>query len=416
MVPGPGAPLADKEEAMGFVRGGLAAAAVLAAAVAARADDIRVPQDYRTIQQAVDAARPGDRVLVSRGRHRGPVVVSANGIEIVGNGARLVAPRARRSHTEGDRVGPAMLVRAHYVTVRGLTFERGGLVVLGDGASIEDNTFQPLARRGNWEGTALRVEGDGAAIRANTVDAATLTWGTGISVVGNGAVVEGNQVTDVTSGIGILVTGGDFVVSGNTLEGIGAAGGDGYCPGIYVDNAGGDVEGGLVEGNAVRHGPTAGFVVAGRGIVLRGNTDEVLPEGRSGEWTPTGFVIEGDVNVLEGNTSLGGGFTVVGDGNTVTGNHAVGTVGNGFTVDGDGNSLEGDDVDGSDEEGIQILEGAGNAVDGCSATGCASCGLGNWGTDTSVTGSTFLGNGVDFINGGTLTVFEGNVFETSDNW
>lgn len=47
---------------------------------------IRVPGDYSTIQEAIDAARPGDKVLVAAGTYKENITLK-NGAEIIGAGA-----------------------------------------------------------------------------------------------------------------------------------------------------------------------------------------------------------------------------------------------------------------------------------------------------------------------------------------
>ena len=44
---------------------------------------IRVPQDYNTIQLGVNAANPGDIVLVDKGNYKESVIVNQNSIRII---------------------------------------------------------------------------------------------------------------------------------------------------------------------------------------------------------------------------------------------------------------------------------------------------------------------------------------------
>lgn len=52
--------------------------ALLGLPAASVANDLKVPTQYATIQQAVDAAQPGDRVMVAKGTFRGPGNVNIN--------------------------------------------------------------------------------------------------------------------------------------------------------------------------------------------------------------------------------------------------------------------------------------------------------------------------------------------------
>ena len=54
------------------------------------AQELRVPQQYATIQQAINAAAEGDTIRVSAGTYREHVVVSKNNLVILGSFWQLI--------------------------------------------------------------------------------------------------------------------------------------------------------------------------------------------------------------------------------------------------------------------------------------------------------------------------------------
>ena len=71
----------------------LAAVASLLALVApASADHVSVVRPGESIQAAVDAAEPGDKIFVKRGRYAENVVITTDGITLKARGAKLVPP------------------------------------------------------------------------------------------------------------------------------------------------------------------------------------------------------------------------------------------------------------------------------------------------------------------------------------
>jgi len=71
----------------------LAALASLLAVVApASADHVSVVRPGESIQAAVDAAEPGDKIFVKRGRYAENVVITTDGITLKARGAKLVPP------------------------------------------------------------------------------------------------------------------------------------------------------------------------------------------------------------------------------------------------------------------------------------------------------------------------------------
>jgi len=113
-------------------RGCLAALALSAPALASH--PIRVPQDQPTIQAAIDAAQPGQRIVVSRGRFCGATLTQR--VKLVGkSGATIIGCPAPVAGVL--RVGFLLPDdRASGSSIRGFTF---------DGTGISNSNLNPIA-------------------------------------------------------------------------------------------------------------------------------------------------------------------------------------------------------------------------------------------------------------------------------
>ena len=114
----------------------------IAAASAAEAATIRVPADAATIQQAINAAAPGDTVLVAPGTYvenltflgKAITVVSEGGPVTVidGNGAGSVV-----AFTSGEPRGAVL--RGFTVQCGATSFSGGGVFIQNSSPTIADN-------------------------------------------------------------------------------------------------------------------------------------------------------------------------------------------------------------------------------------------------------------------------------------
>lgn len=404
-------------------------------APAAYAKDIRVGRDAKSLERALARANPGDRIIV-RGVVRSDVTITTPGVTIVfrsggfagdvniaADGVTIERARFRKASLtatgdgttiDGSRFlqAPATFVGEN-VTLTDNTFEGAwyadGLVVSGDGALVSGNDLS------NFTG-AVEVTGDGAVVTENTVDGAI----TGIVVTGNDAVVGGNEITTVQdSGIVVVGTGAD--VGANTVTG----GAD--EPAIAVIGGGAELTGNLITD------VTAGAFVEGDGAVVSGN---VIGAGLG---TDTALVVIGDGTTVSGNevttdfyvysgTGLGDAIGVYGDGTTVVGNDVSGYLqsGAGIRVEGDTNLIGGNDVhdtsgayaivvsgtdndttentvENVDGEGV-IVDGTGNTVTDTTVADVSSCGVLLYGaTKVERTTATRCGMGVvNFAQGTTI--------------
>ncbi|MCA3448693.1 MAG: right-handed parallel beta-helix repeat-containing protein [Rhodobacter sp.] len=213
--------------------------------------------EFRTIAEAVTAAKAGDRVEIHPGRYLGGVVVD-KAIEIVGIGKR--EDILWEAKTEDVIMWTAGSGRIANLTMRqiGVSGDEnfGAVDFQGGSAIVEGNDLT------SSDGAIIYIGMTGAdpVVRGNTLrdgkDA-------GIHVYDNGkGRIEENQIFgNDSAGIGIG-TGADPVVRGNTLR-------DGKQAGILVyDNGKGRIEENQIFGNAF-----AGIEIkTGADPIVRGNT------------------------------------------------------------------------------------------------------------------------------------------------
>ena len=145
---------------------------------------ITVPDDFSTIQQAVDAASPGDTVFVRAGTYNEVVTVETDNLELTGeNKLTTIIDR-----TGGDNQA-TVNIKANRVTVSGFTIQNSY-----DGIRLDRSSF--------------------STVSGNIISVCSYR---GIILVGSSFVtVSGNTLTDNYDGIELYRS--SFVsVSGNTV-------------------------------------------------------------------------------------------------------------------------------------------------------------------------------------------------------
>jgi hypothetical protein len=123
------------------MRGHFCAALVvylLAAAGFAGAATLQVPQQYPTIQQALDAAQEGDTVLVSAGSYPEKLSIATRGITLEGDGSYPVINPAVSGYYDA-----AIYYRADDITIRGfeITNSLGATGLSGEQCGIWDGAW-----------------------------------------------------------------------------------------------------------------------------------------------------------------------------------------------------------------------------------------------------------------------------------
>ena len=306
---------------------GLLTVAALAATTASWAADLRVPQDYATIQGAIDAAPPGARIVVARGTYYENLMI-AKSITLVSRSG------AAATTLDGGRIGAVIVARGtgtESVEISGFTITDGLNLfttngpVPGNGSGIHVDSFAAVAITDN-------------VIRDNVG-----CIGAGISTAEAAVRIEHNQILNNpqdsscngADGGGIAVRGsgsGPSLIASNLIAGHAIGG---YGGGIKIQNADTVIRDNVIRDNVANAGGAIMFDVASGVIsdnLLVGNSAQVgggmwlVPADDSNHLVVTGNTL------LDNQATLGGSaidLVVVTDdglrmrGNAITGDSMI---------------------------------------------------------------------------------------------
>ena len=165
--------------------------------VMASPDIIRVPQDYLTIQQAIDATNPGDTIQVAAGTYYEHVDVT-KAISLIGEDPNTTI-------IDGGGAGTVVTVRVPNVEIKGFTIQNGGgqepycgILVYGcNGSTISNNII-----RKNYYGLYL-LQSNNSNIFGNTI--ANNSYA-GIKLSGNNNIFYDNTIVNNFVGVWVSVS------------------------------------------------------------------------------------------------------------------------------------------------------------------------------------------------------------------
>lgn len=196
---------------------------------------LRVPADWPTIPQALQAAQDGDTVLVAPGQHAGPV-------DFLGRQVRVASTDGPQLTTITS-TEPGALVR--FVHGEGPGAELEGFT-LSDGSAPED---------GGACGGAIRVEDASPLIRGNIILGNSAVLGGGACLLGGGARLEDNEFIQNGAEVGgaLYAQGGAPLIQGNGFQDNHATGA-GYGGALALEACAAQVRFNRFTGNTARLG------------------------------------------------------------------------------------------------------------------------------------------------------------------
>jgi parallel beta-helix repeat protein len=240
-----------------------------------------------SVQSAIDAAAPGDTIVV-RGTHRENLVIGKDGITLRGVGAVLLPPAAPATNACFDPADPDEVV--HGICVSGdIDFETGAISRYVKRVTVTGFTVRGFTGNGISAAAARDTTLSGNVVEGNGDGGLAAIASTGVRMLGNRT--SGNR-------FGIFAGGSlGGTIAGNAIHD--------NCVGVFALGQPSPAGGFRIVGNDIRHNtrvcPAAGDwpALSGAGVALVGASDN----------TVVANAIVG--NVPAGDTALAGGVVVM---------------------------------------------------------------------------------------------------------
>ncbi|MFG0317285.1 MAG: right-handed parallel beta-helix repeat-containing protein [Planctomycetota bacterium JB042] len=443
------------------------AVVLLASAAPALAKKIEVGEGgaFPTIQAGVDAASPGDTVVVAAGVHAENVTIPAPLAGLTLKGAKGAVLDARPLGAAGS--GPGLTILAPDVTVRALTIRNAragetpesgvGVESSGDRVRLLDLEIvgchdgaarlagdDVVVTGGRFDANRGGLVIDGASARVEDVRVRT-DERDGVRVTGPGARIEDCRVETVfRSGIVVLGDGARIVacrIEGTGLRGVDVLGVDALVRDNEIattSKEGIRVEGPFptIRGNRVERSATHLVRVEGNGATVldndlersgadivalnvRGATDGVVAGNRIRRSGGEGIVIDADSArlTLDGNEVIDGGsfalaaFSLFGDDLIVRDNRVKRYAGDGFRLRGARNLLVGNRALRCARDGFDLqVQAEATELRANVAKKNGAEGFENEAPGVVMIDNVAAGNRIDVANAGTFATFVENAF------
>jgi len=432
---------------------------VLVASAAAFADDIVVPRDYRTVDQAIAAAAPGDRIVVRGGAienlqvKKGAISIVAKGttvqgylwidgsnvsvsglrlgrngrIVVTGGNVTVTGTRARgrgnavisvqgggSARIEGNKLawGDIEAFATRDTVVTGNRLKNGAIRTKGAGVEVVSNTVPTIEASGE-QTSVLDNDCDVLTVSADMSDVANNRVESQATLSGNANLVAANEFSGPLQATGDTVTIRDnsFVVGGVTVTGDDAS---------LVSNT-------IQSQNCSIMLRGQDYTIATNDITSQHNTGiEVYSGSAGGSITDNditharlGMDLQSDAVLISGNElhgiESGTSISIRGTLNTVTDNTIVQTgtdqgSGDGIDIRGDANTVTGNDIGTVSQDAILVATGTGNVLTDNVIDATPGCGvvIACEVRDTVIEGCTVSACGMGVVNAGISTSMTGS--------
>jgi nitrous oxidase accessory protein len=190
--------------------------------VKAEPKTIFVPDDYASIQEAIDNAGEGDTVLVKSGTYYNQTISINKSLSLIGEDSQTTILKSRPETTSFmiPNITSVVEVNADNIRISGFTIDHydRGISGSGNGTQIISNIFTA-----NWDHTSINMFGSYIEIANNKIYGGRSN--TGIHIGGSYNAITDNKIVGTSAGIRLW--GNSGTVSGNELI-------DSDQSGIYV--------------------------------------------------------------------------------------------------------------------------------------------------------------------------------------